>query len=231
VDSLSTNLTTFSAHGGKLIFYHGDSDPWFSPLDTFGYYKEMAFANGGLEAVSKWGQFYFVPGRSHCGGGQALDQFDLLDAIVNWVEKGTVPMSVVATGRAFPGVVGRFVLVRSTHNIRVKEIRKMQPTSNAVKSLLLSRPLRSLLAGFILTFLATVSKMLCELPENVTVDLRAGFGCVNRHFNSLGCQCRRTDPHDVTIFATESPCIRRSRTNRWRIETGLMAKLGCRFFA
>src|SRR5579862_3462521 len=25
-----------------------------------------------------------------------------------------------------------------------------------------------------------VSKMLCELPENVAVDLRAGFGCVNR---------------------------------------------------
>ena len=35
VDSMSTNLTTFSGHGGKLIFYHGDSDPWFSPLDTF----------------------------------------------------------------------------------------------------------------------------------------------------------------------------------------------------
>ena len=103
VDSVSTNLTTFSAHGGKLIFYHGDSDPWFSPLDTFGYFKDMAAANGGLDAVSKWSQFYFVPGMSHCGGGQALDQFDLLGAIVNWVEKGTAPMSVIATGKAFPG--------------------------------------------------------------------------------------------------------------------------------
>ena len=103
VDSMSTNLTTFSAHGGKLIFYHGDSDPWFSPLDTFGYYKDMAAANGGLDAVSKWSQFYFVPGMSHCGGGQALDQFDLLGAVVNWVEKGPTPASVVATGRAFPG--------------------------------------------------------------------------------------------------------------------------------
>jgi feruloyl esterase len=71
VDSMSTNLTTFSSHGGKLIFYHGDSDPWFSPLDTFGYYKDMAAANGGLETVSKWSQFYFVPGMSHCAGGQA----------------------------------------------------------------------------------------------------------------------------------------------------------------
>src|SRR6266496_4723472 len=103
VDSMSTNLTTFSAHGGKLIFYHGDSDPWFSPLDTFGYYKDMAVANGGLEAVSNWSQFYFVPGMSHCGGGQALDQFDLLGAMVNWVEKGTAPVSVTATGKAFPG--------------------------------------------------------------------------------------------------------------------------------
>ena len=103
VDSMSTNLTTFSARGGKLIFYHGDSDPWFSPLDTFTYYKNMAAANGGLETVSKWSQFYFVPGMSHCAGGQSLDQFDLLGAMVNWVEKGTVPTSVTATGKAFPG--------------------------------------------------------------------------------------------------------------------------------
>ena len=103
VDSMSTNLTTFSARGGKLIFYHGDSDPWFSPLDTFTYYKNMAAANGGLETVSTWSQFYFVPGMSHCAGGQSLDQFDLLGAMVNWVEKGTVPTSVTATGKAFPG--------------------------------------------------------------------------------------------------------------------------------
>jgi feruloyl esterase len=103
VDSMSTNLTTFSGHGGKLIFYHGDSDPWFSPLDTFSYYKDMSAANGGLEAVSKWAQFYFVPGMGHCGGGPGLDQFDFLTAVVNWVEKRTEPTSVTATGKAFPG--------------------------------------------------------------------------------------------------------------------------------
>jgi len=102
-DSMSTNLTTFSAHHGKLIFYHGDSDPWFSPLDTFTYYKDMASANGGLDTVSKWSQFYFVPGMGHCGGGPGLDQFDFLGAMVNWVEKGIEPISVTATGKAFPG--------------------------------------------------------------------------------------------------------------------------------
>jgi Tannase and feruloyl esterase len=104
VDSTSTNLTTFSANGGKLIFYHGVSDPWFSPLDTLDYYKDMAKENGGQEAVSHWSQMYLVPGMSHCGGGPALDQFDLLGAVVNWVEKQQTPESVVATGRAMPGV-------------------------------------------------------------------------------------------------------------------------------
>jgi feruloyl esterase len=63
----------------------------------------MTAANGGLEEVSKWSQFYFVPGMSHCGGGPGLDHFDLLGAMVDWVENGKAPASVTATGKAFPG--------------------------------------------------------------------------------------------------------------------------------
>jgi len=104
IDALFTNLSTFSGSGGKLIFYHGNSDPWFSVLDTVGYYKAMAADNGGLDAVSKWSRLYMVPGMGHCGGGEAaLDNFDMLGAIVNWVEMGTAPESVIATGKAFPG--------------------------------------------------------------------------------------------------------------------------------
>ncbi|MGH8220349.1 MAG: hypothetical protein ACREUT_17570 [Steroidobacteraceae bacterium] len=33
-----TNLSTFAADGGKQLFYHGMSDPWFSAFDTIGYY-------------------------------------------------------------------------------------------------------------------------------------------------------------------------------------------------
>ncbi|MGH9342560.1 MAG: tannase/feruloyl esterase family alpha/beta hydrolase [Terriglobia bacterium] len=103
VDSVSTNLTTFSGDGGKLIFFHGDSDPWFSPLDTLDYYKALAAANGGVDKLSAWSRFFLVPGMSHCGGGQSLDHFDMLSAVVNWVEKGVAPDSVIATGKAFPG--------------------------------------------------------------------------------------------------------------------------------
>ena len=35
-----TNLSSFSGHGGKLLFYHGVSDPWFSSLDTVRVLRE-----------------------------------------------------------------------------------------------------------------------------------------------------------------------------------------------
>jgi hypothetical protein len=103
VEPASTNLSTFSQHGGKLIFFHGDSDPWFSPLDTLGYYQSLASPNGGAEKVAEWSRMFLVPGMAHCGGGPSLDHFDMLSAVVEWVEKGTAPDAVIATGRAFPG--------------------------------------------------------------------------------------------------------------------------------
>jgi hypothetical protein len=103
VEPASTNLSTFSGNGGKLIFFHGDSDPWFSALDTLGYYRSLAEGNGGADKVDGWSRIFLVPGMAHCGGGPALDQFDMLSAVVGWVEKGAAPDSVVATGKAFPG--------------------------------------------------------------------------------------------------------------------------------
>ena len=103
VEPASTNLSTFSGDGGKLIFFHGDSDPWFSPLDTLEYYKSLAATNGGGDKVTEWSRMFLVPGMGHCGGGLALDRFDMLSAVVNWVEKGAAPDAVIATGKAFPG--------------------------------------------------------------------------------------------------------------------------------
>ena len=103
IEPASTNLSTFSLSGGKLIFFHGDSDPWFSPLDTLGYYQSLAATNGGAEKVSEWSRMFLVPGMAHRGSGPSLDHFDMLTAVVNWVEKGTPPGSVIATGTAFPG--------------------------------------------------------------------------------------------------------------------------------
>jgi Tannase and feruloyl esterase len=99
-----TNLNTFSGHGGKLVFFHGVSDPWFSALDTVDYYERMTLANGGASAVTGWSRLFLVPGMGHCGGGPAtLDTFDMLGAVVDWVENQKPPQAIRATGRSFPG--------------------------------------------------------------------------------------------------------------------------------
>jgi feruloyl esterase len=98
-----TNLSSFTAHGGKLIFYHGLSDPWFSALDTIGYYQRLSGENG-AGPTTDWSRLFLVPGMGHCGGGEAtLDRFDMLSALVDWVEQGRPPDQVIATGVAFLG--------------------------------------------------------------------------------------------------------------------------------
>jgi pimeloyl-ACP methyl ester carboxylesterase len=98
-----TNLSTFRGHGGKLIFLHGVSDPWFSAQESVRYYEALARDNPETP-LADWSRLFLVPGMGHCGGGsRTLDQFDMLTAVVDWVEAGRAPDRVIATGKAAPG--------------------------------------------------------------------------------------------------------------------------------
>ena len=103
-DLTSTDVGTFVQHGGKLLLYHGMADPFFSALDTQRYYERLAHDNGGPDKTMSFARFFQVPGMNHCGGGPALDNFDALTAITEWVEKGKAPDSLLATGAQFPNV-------------------------------------------------------------------------------------------------------------------------------
>src|SRR5690606_13753771 len=94
-----TLLNSFANKGGKIIFYHGVSDPWFSAQDTARYYEQLIKDNGGDDKVTQWSRLFLVPGMGHCGGGSAaLDQFDMIDPIVNWVEQQQAPEQIRVTG-------------------------------------------------------------------------------------------------------------------------------------
>jgi pimeloyl-ACP methyl ester carboxylesterase len=98
-----TNLSGFRSRGGKLIFFHGVSDPWFSALDTVQYYQRLEKDNAPARTAD-WSRLFLVPGMGHCAGGEAtLDSFNMVDAIVNWVEKNTAPEQVIAKGASLPG--------------------------------------------------------------------------------------------------------------------------------
>jgi feruloyl esterase len=94
----SANLQGLSKSGGKVIMWNGVSDPCCIDTELKGYYRDAAKSVGGVERFDKFAKMYFLPGTAHCGGGtgpeDAPDQ--LLDAMINWVEKAQPPAAVVA---------------------------------------------------------------------------------------------------------------------------------------
>lgn len=98
-----TNMATLKNRGGKIMVYHGVSDPIFSVDDSETWYKGLQAANNG--DASNFARFFRVPGMGHCAGGPSTDQFDALSALVNWVEKGQAPDRLVASARG-PGNAG-----------------------------------------------------------------------------------------------------------------------------
>jgi hypothetical protein len=99
--SASTNISKFKNRGGKVIWYHGVSDPGPPALGTIEYYKQLTARNGDLAETRKFARLFLIPNMGHCRGGPATDQFDMLTPLVTWVEQGVAPDQIVASGTRF----------------------------------------------------------------------------------------------------------------------------------
>ena len=103
-DSTDTDLTKFAKTGGRLILWHGLADPHISPMNTVAYYEGMQRTMG-AGTVDGFARLYLFPGGAHCGGGEGPFDFDLVTAMMGWVEEGKVPGALIAqhvTGAAAP---------------------------------------------------------------------------------------------------------------------------------
>jgi feruloyl esterase len=97
LDAKNPDLSRFRARGGKIVMYFGWADTALNPLMGVDYYERVRALSG--PATVDYFRLFMVPGMAHCRGGIGTDQFDALTALVEWVERGRAPDSIIASGK------------------------------------------------------------------------------------------------------------------------------------
>jgi hypothetical protein len=89
------DLAAFRRRGGKLLMTYGWADTILQPMMGVDYYERATKVNG--PGTPEFFRLFMVPGMAHCSGGVGPDQHDPMTAIIDWVEKGKAPDTLVAT--------------------------------------------------------------------------------------------------------------------------------------
>ena len=100
MDATDPDLASFLIdRGGKLIVYHGLNDALSVATATIAYFEDMVATTfaGDYGAAGEHSRLFLAPGMGHCRGGPGPDTWDRLLPLVDWVENGTVPESIIAT--------------------------------------------------------------------------------------------------------------------------------------
>jgi feruloyl esterase len=90
-------LLPFIHRGGKMLIYHGASDPAIPAARSVLFYHELTAALHGADKAASSVRLFLVPGMQHCSGGIGPDQFDTLSAIEAWAEQGKAPDAIAAS--------------------------------------------------------------------------------------------------------------------------------------
>jgi Tannase and feruloyl esterase len=103
LNATNPDLNAFKAKGGKLIVWHGWSDP-LTALASIKYYEQVEKRDAG---VRDYFRMFLMPGVLHCSGGPGPATVDWPAEIANWVENGKAPGQVIARKTAAGGAVSR----------------------------------------------------------------------------------------------------------------------------
>jgi len=110
-NAVDPDLSAFHAHGGKLIQYHGWSDPDIPPFNSINYYESVVHrmsrnSASPLRDTKEFYRLFMVPGMQHCTGGPGTPRFDALTALEQWVEQNKAPEQMLAS-HATNGLIDR----------------------------------------------------------------------------------------------------------------------------
>lgn len=103
-DVMDVDMTDFKRSGGKLLVYQGWNDAIVRPLVTINYFDQVAAESGD---VNQFMRLFMMPGVTHCRRGPGPDSADFLATVVDWVEKGRAPNSIIASKQSKEGKVLR----------------------------------------------------------------------------------------------------------------------------
>lgn len=91
------DLSAFRKDGGKILIWHGLADQLIFPQGTINYYQRMQLQMGGAAATDSFARLFLAPGAQHCASAAGPAPADPLTAVVNWVEHGQAPGSILGT--------------------------------------------------------------------------------------------------------------------------------------
>jgi feruloyl esterase len=97
MNATNPDMTAFFSHGGKLLLYHGWSDPQVPTLNTIKYYGGVVKNLGGARKADDRLRLFLAPGMGHCGGGEGPNVFDKVGPLERWVERGEAPRLLLAS--------------------------------------------------------------------------------------------------------------------------------------
>lgn len=98
-DVVDPNLKPLlTGNNGKMLIYHGWIDGGPSPFGVIDYYKNVVKTSfdGDQKAASDRIRLFMVPGMAHCAGGPGANAWDKLQPMIDWVENGKAPDSILA---------------------------------------------------------------------------------------------------------------------------------------
>ncbi len=93
-DAKNPDLSKFKKRGGKLLMTYGWADTILQPMMGVNYYEQAVAKNG--SDTTQFFRLFMAPGMGHCGGGIGPDRHDSMTAMIDWVERGKAPDSMVA---------------------------------------------------------------------------------------------------------------------------------------